>query len=143
MNVELARQAIEKFNISDDQAQYITMAASAAAQKAIKVKNTNSYELNKGSVPNMSEYFKQQGFGGFLGNNVSKTSKIAQGQTVYKVKSDINSNLRKGDQVYLDGQHKNHLEVSDSRGKIKFVLNLDGSVNQKKTQQARSQRGKI
>ncbi|MEB3754984.1 hypothetical protein [Acinetobacter sp. MD2(2019)] len=91
----------------------------------------------------MGEYFKQAGFGDVLGNNVSKTSKNIQGQTVYKVNSNINSNLRKGDQVYLDGQHKNHLEVFDGKGKIKSVLNLDGSVNQKKTQQARSQGRKI
>jgi len=42
-----------------------------------------------------------------------------------------------GDQFYLDARHKNHIEVFDRTGaKVKAVLNLDGSYNQKKTESA-------
>ena len=43
---------------------------------------------------------------------------------------------KKGDQLYLDGSHKDHIEVFDKRGKFKKVINLDGSVNDVKTKNA-------
>ncbi|AOE87912.1 transposase IS200 like family protein [Pseudomonas sp. TCU-HL1] len=33
-------------------------------------------------------------------------------------------------------QHKNHLEVFDSKGRFRYVLNLDGEINASKTQAA-------
>ncbi|KAA1181262.1 hemolysin BL-binding protein, partial [Photorhabdus heterorhabditis] len=41
---------------------------------------------------------------------------------------------------YLDGQHKNHLEIFDNKGKFKAVLNLDGTVNQTKTDAAKGRK---
>lgn len=48
--------------------------------------------------------------------------------------------IKKGDQFYLDGQHKNHLEVFDSKGKFKAVLNLDGTINKVKTEAAKGRK---
>ena len=54
------------------------------------------------------------------------------GQSVYRV-TESTGQLKKGDQIYLDGKHKNHFEVYDKNGKAKAVLNVDGSINEKKT----------
>lgn len=35
--------------------------------------------------------------------------------------------------MYLDNLHKDHLEVFDKFDNVKFVLNLDGSINVDKT----------
>jgi len=34
--------------------------------------------------------------------------------------------------LYLDGRYKDHFEVFNKRGKVKDVLNLDGTSNSKK-----------
>jgi len=94
------------------------------------------YQPNQGVVGNMGEFFKQSGFGEAAKGSSQKTSKIYQGQTVYKASSDVSENIRKGDQFYLDGEHKNHLEVFDKRNKFIHVLNLDGSINIDKTKKA-------
>ncbi|XBS68899.1 S-type pyocin domain-containing protein [Acerihabitans sp. KWT182] len=65
-----------------------------------------SYRPNQGAVGNMGEFFKQSGFGELTKINSQKTSKICQGQTVYRANDDISSDLQKGDQFYLDGGHK-------------------------------------
>ncbi len=83
--------------------------------------------------------FKQTGFGEHAKNNSQKTSKIYQGQIVYRANDDISQFLRKGDQFYLDGMHKNHLEVFDLKDKFKHVLNLDGSNNSDKTIKAQGE----
>ncbi|XBS68904.1 hypothetical protein ABK905_20435 [Acerihabitans sp. KWT182] len=80
--------------------------------------------------------FKQTEFGELTKINSQKTSKICQGQTVYRANDNISQVLRKGDQFYLDGGHKNHLEVFDMNDKFKRVLNLDGSINYDKTAKA-------
>ena len=38
-----------------------------------------------------------------------------------------NSRGKKGDQLYLDAFHKNHLEIFDKRGFAKDVLDLNGN----------------
>ena len=95
-----------------------------------------SYQPNQGAVGNMGEFFKQSGFGEAAKGSSQKTSKIYQGQTVYRASSDVSENIRNGDQFYLDGEHKNHLEVFDKRNKFIHVLNLDGSINIDKTKKA-------
>ncbi|WP_064799202.1 VENN motif pre-toxin domain-containing protein [Serratia plymuthica] len=95
------------------------------------------YEPNQGSVGNMSEFLKQPGFGSQIKNTTQKSSQQYQGQSVYKATGDIGEYIKKGDQFYLDGQHKNHLEVFDKRGDFRAVLNLDGSINQAKTEAAK------
>ena len=59
---------------------------------------------------------------------------------MYSAIADIGDYLKKSDQFYLDGQHKNHLEVFDRRGNFKFVLNLDGTLNEAKTKAAEGRR---
>lgn len=41
-----------------------------------------------------------------------------------------------GDQIDPDAAHKNHLEAFDRNGKFKWVLNLDGTTNDVKTNAA-------
>ncbi|WP_081073778.1 hemagglutinin repeat-containing protein [Burkholderia territorii] len=94
---------------------------------------TNAYNPNGGGVGNMKQFLNSPGFGSDLGEATQKTNFQFQGQSVYKVTSDVGDSLKKGDLVYLDGLHKDHLEVFDSKGNFKSVVNLDGSVNQSKT----------
>ena len=95
---------------------------------------------NAGAVGNMKEFLTQPGLGTQIKNSAQKSSQIYQGQSVYKANSNIGDVIKKGDQFYLDGQHKNHLEVFDSKGKFKAVLNLDGTINQTKTEAAKGRR---
>ncbi|MBA0169567.1 hypothetical protein H0247_19625 [Pectobacterium sp. CFBP8739] len=84
----------------------------------------------------MGEFFKQSGFGGQMKTNSQKTNQIFQGQSVYQAKGTVGDHIAKGDKYYLDGLHKDHIEVFDSKGKVKAVLNLDGSYNDSKTANA-------
>ncbi|EOH96609.1 hypothetical protein UAY_02977 [Enterococcus moraviensis ATCC BAA-383] len=72
-----------------------------------------------------------------------RRKKNYDGQQVYKADRKISENLRKNDQFYLDGQHKDHLEVFDKQGNFRFVLNLDGSINGAKTAKAAKQGRRI
>lgn len=45
--------------------------------------------------------------------------------------------------MYLDGLHKDHLEVFEPTGEIRTVLNLDGTVNEIKLATARKQGRKL
>ncbi|XBS68282.1 hypothetical protein ABK905_16080 [Acerihabitans sp. KWT182] len=102
-------------------------------------KNKRTYRPNQGAVANMGEFFKQPGLGEKTKNGSQKTSKLCQGQTVYQATDYINENIQKGDQFYLDAQHKNHIEVFDKNNKISTVLNLDGSVNHEKWSKAKKE----
>ena len=82
-------------------------------------------------VNNMNEFFQTE-FGQKLEKSLRKTSRKYQGQTVYEVVDKGVDGLKKGDLVYLDGLHKDHLEVFNKRGELKTILNLDGSVNNTK-----------
>lgn len=101
------------------------------------------YEPNKGAVGNMGEFFKQPGFGSLAKDGSQKTSKIYQGQSVYKASGNLSNEIRKGDQFYLDASHMNHLEVFDSKGNFRVVLNLDGSINPAKTKVAAAEGRKL
>ncbi|WP_413487713.1 T7SS effector LXG polymorphic toxin [Carnobacterium divergens] len=91
-------------------------------------------------VGNMSEFFKSK-FGKKLKDCSSKTSKMVDGQSVYKVNEKTKiPGLKKGDQFYLDGLHKDHIEVFDSNGNFRTVLNLDGSINVEKIKAAATRR---
>jgi filamentous hemagglutinin len=98
------------------------------------------YVPNAGAVGNMKEFLTQPGLGTQIKNSAQKSSQIYQGQSIYKANSDIGDMIKKGDQFYLDGQHKNHLEVFDSKGKFKAVLNLDGTINKIKTEAAKGRK---
>lgn len=87
-------------------------------------------------VANMSEFFLST-FGKKMKAQSSKTTTRFQGQAVYKTKKKVGDTIKKGDHYYLDGLHKDHLEVFDSQGNFKHVLNLDGTINiEKKTKAA-------
>ncbi|ETS33339.1 hypothetical protein PTE_00498 [Photorhabdus khanii NC19] len=100
-------------------------------------KGKQPYQPNQGAVGNMNEFLTQPGFGAQIKNSTQKTSQIYQGQSVYKANNNIGKVIKKGDQLYLDSQHKNHLEIFDNKGKFKVILNLDGTVNQAKTDAAK------
>ncbi len=85
------------------------------------------------SVKNMEKFFSGSEFGQQMYDASRKTVKIYDGQSVYQSTEKIGKILRKGDLFYLDGKHKDHLEVFDSQGKFIKVLNLDGTINQEKT----------
>ncbi|HFC7515109.1 TPA: DUF637 domain-containing protein [Neisseria meningitidis] len=112
-----------------------------AAQKVKEVLEKNRpYIPNKGAVPNMSTYMKNNPFGKQLAQISEKTTlPTQQGQSVFLVKRNQGL-LKTGDRFYLDGQHKNHLEVFDKNGNFKFVLNMDGSLNQMKTGAAKGRK---
>lgn len=88
----------------------------------------------------MGEFLRSPGFGSELSDVLKKTNYQYQGQSVYQVTSKVGDTLRKGDQLYLDGAHKNHIEVFDSNGNFRFALNLDGSINDIKTKMAENRR---
>lgn len=97
---------------------------------------SQDYEPNKNAVGNMGEFLKQPGFGSTVKDNTQKTNQQYQGQTIYKATDNVGNYIKKGDQFYLDGLHKDHIEVFDKRGNFRAVLNLDGSINERKTQEA-------
>jgi filamentous hemagglutinin len=94
------------------------------------------YQPNQGAVGNMNEFFKQPGFGSQMRDNARKTSQLYDGQSVYQAQGKVGEYIKAGDKYYLDAYHMNHLEVFDSKGKVKAVLNLDGSYNKSKTEAA-------
>jgi len=53
-----------------------------------------------------------------------------------QAKKPVGDYIAKGDKYYLDGLHKDHIEVFDSKGRVKAVLNTDGSYNDSKTKSA-------
>lgn len=84
-------------------------------------------------VANMHEFFQTK-FGKEIHQCLQKTSTMYQGQSVYKVKWNMPQyNLRKGDLLYLDALHKNHLEIFNSTKQGKMVLSLRGKMLHKKT----------
>lgn len=78
-----------------------------------------------------------------LRDNVRKSNEMYDGQSIYVAQQAIGKEIRKGDQLYLDGMHKDHLEVFDSKGNLRTVLNLDGTVNHKKRDLALNQGRKL
>lgn len=69
----------------------------------------------------MQELFETD-FGQQLKKSVRK--RYYDGQAIYEVVDKSISGLKKGDQIYLDGMHKDHLEVFSRNGKISQVINL-------------------
>lgn len=98
------------------------------------------YKPNQGGVGNMGAFLGTPGFGSDLDDASQKTRLTPiDGQSVYKATSDVGA-ISKGDYFYLDGLHKDHLEVFDSRGKFRAVVNMDGTVNQSKTDAGQGRR---
>ncbi|MCG2596946.1 MAG: hemagglutinin repeat-containing protein [Achromobacter sp.] len=99
-------------------------------------KENGRYQPNKGAAGNMAEFLERPGFGSEIKNGSRKTSQQYHGQTVYQADRRIGNNIKKGDKFYLDGKHMDHIEVFDGRGNVRCVLNLDGSINDRKTKAA-------
>nr|WKF57913.1 hypothetical protein HUO10_002407 [Paraburkholderia busanensis] len=91
------------------------------------------YNPNQSAIGNMKAFLNSPGFGSDLGGAAQKTSYRIDGQSVYKATDDVGNGVKTGDYFYLDGLHKDHLEVFDSRGNFRAVVNLDGTVNDSKT----------
>jgi filamentous hemagglutinin len=51
----------------------------------------------------------------------------------------IAGGMKKGYYYYLDELHKDHLEVFDGRGNFSHVLDFDGYINERKSEQAYNQ----
>ncbi|MER2471926.1 DUF637 domain-containing protein [Photorhabdus laumondii] len=132
----IAKEAVESAGIGG-------AIGSKASVASIVGKNKQPYQPNKGAVGNMGEFFKQPGFGGQIKNSTLKTSKRYQGQSIYQAQGKLGDIIKKGDQLYLDGSHKNHLELFDSKNNFKAALNLDGSVNVDKTKAGQGRKLKI
>lgn len=127
-------EALQKdYGLDAIQADIVAGAAAAAFGGVSK------YQPNKGAIGNMGEFFKQPGFGSQMKDNAQKTSQIFQGQSIYQAKKPVGDYIAKGDKYYLDGLHKDHIEVFDSKGKVKAVLNIDGSFNDAKTKAAKAE----
>ncbi|WP_225701909.1 hypothetical protein [Duffyella gerundensis] len=103
----------------------------------------DDFEPNKNSVGKMGEFLKQPDFGNTVKGNTQKTDQQCQGQSICKATDNIGDYIKKDDQFYLGGLHKDHIEIFDKRGNFRAVLNLDGSVNERKTQQAEAEGRKI
>ena len=97
---------------------------------------TDTPPTSTGIVDNISSFFKS-GFGKLLGDISQRTNARFQGQVIYKTTDKLGDYIKKGDHFYLDNLHKDHLEVFDSRGAFKYVLNLDGTLNEAKSAAAR------
>ena len=86
----------------------------------------------------MQQFFAETKFGQSIKKCLEKTKIINQDQSVYRVKENLREyGLKKGDQLYLDNMHKDHLEVFDKRGNFSTVLNLDGTYNKEKALRGR------
>lgn len=101
----------------------------------ISAKNEARFVLR---VKNMPEFLKTTEFGKYLDKVSEKTGRTWKDHMIYEVKEKIkNPNLRRGDYFYLDKTHLDHIEVFDNNGLAKCVLNLDGTINEVKTDLAR------
>ena len=87
-------------------------------------------------VTNMKEFFETD-FGKTLKAKSRKTHYQQGPITAYELTEKVgNPHLNKGDLYYLDFKHGDHIEVFNHRGKVKYVLNLDGTINEAKTAKA-------
>jgi len=82
--------------------------------------------------------------GDVLGPVSARTGKTYQGQQIFKITSKTNVGgikVKPGDYYYLDGMHKDHIELFAKDNSAKGVFNLDGSLNEAKTAKASGRRG--
>lgn len=102
-------------------------------------KRQKPYVAKEEKVDNMNDFFNNYEFGRRLKDNSRKTGLFYNGASIYEATDDIGDHINDGDKFYLDSLHKDHLEVTDRYGKIKRVLNIDGSVNSDKENKALDQ----
>ncbi|HEV2916681.1 MAG TPA: hypothetical protein VGW78_02945 [Candidatus Babeliales bacterium] len=90
---------------------------------------------------NMNEVFKSGEFGKKLQQSVEKVNgKNFQGQQGYRATKDMPEiGIKKGDKMYLDGLHKDHIEVfkAGSEGSApRTIISIDGRTLSEKLAQA-------
>ena len=122
---------LPKSNVStkmDDFADRIQQISVDHKQKIVAFEGRGGGRSIPTPVNNMQEFFETD-FGEQLKSSVRKTKRQYDGQTIYEVVDKRIPGLKKGDQLYLDGLHKDHIEVFDKRGRFRKVINLDGSKN--------------
>jgi hypothetical protein len=104
-------------------------------------KDDEDEKRRKGNVVhNMQDFFKKTPLGLLIKDYVEKTKKYVQGQSVYKMMKDVGDYLKKGDQLYLDSLHKDHLEVFRKDNKFKTVLDFCGKEIVAKARKAEGRR---
>ena len=92
----------------------------------------------------MKEFFENTEFGKKLKKITRKTSQRKHGQPVYELTEKCPEyGLRKGDHVYLDAKHRDHLEICDKNTYARGVLNIDGSGNITKANKAIKENRKL
>ncbi|GAM51913.1 hypothetical protein EBME_0376 [bacterium endosymbiont of Mortierella elongata FMR23-6] len=114
-----------------------TVIFSKGAKKANRGKE---YVPNEGSVKKMDDFFNQTEFGAEVKRVTIPTNEFYHGERLYKAIDKIKGTIGKGDLIYLDAGHKNHLEVYTRIRISKHVLNFDGTINREKTDAAEGRR---
>lgn len=92
---------------------------------------------------NMKDFFRNFEFGKLLKSKSDPTKLDFQGKKIYKITEKIHPYLKKGDYIYLDALHLDHIEVFDKNKNFVCVLNLNGSFNKSKTVKALNENRKI
>ena len=76
---------------------------------------------------------------------ISKPTKFKyDGARIYEITKKVEINgakFKSGDYYYLDKLHKDHVETFSKNHKAKEVLNLDGTVNKRKTELSKNRIG--
>ncbi|WP_306438074.1 hemagglutinin repeat-containing protein [Mycoavidus sp. SF9855] len=108
--------------------------------KGAKANRDKNYVPNAGSVDNMEQFFNGTEFGKEVKRVTIPTNEFYHGERIYKATEGIGVEIKDGDLMYLDKQHKNHLEVYSGNRVSRNVLNLDGTINVVKTNKAQGRR---
>lgn len=108
--------------------------------KGAKANRDKDYVPNAGSVDNMEQFFNGTEFGKEVKRVTIPTNEFYHGERIYKATEGIGSEIKDSDLMYLDKQHKNHLEVYTGNRVSRNVLNLDGTINVVKTNKAQGRR---
>lgn len=93
---------------------------------------------NKTKYKNMKQVFNESPMGEKLKKVTRRTKFRYKGAKIYKVIQDVEEwGIKKGDWLYLDTLHYDHLEVFDKSGEVvRTILNMDGTQNAMKLKQA-------
>jgi filamentous hemagglutinin len=99
-------------------------------------RNTQIYRFGapEDKYCSMNEFFKNTKMGRDIKDRLSKAGIDVNGVEVYKVIKKIPEyNLKKGQYIYVDRKHCDHLELFDSQGDPLGVLNFNCSFNESKS----------
>ncbi len=98
---------------------------------------------NDDDFPNMYEVFKKAAIGKILKDAVEGTRFAYKGVSkIFRAAKDIvELGIQKGDWLYLDKMHGDHIEVFKKCGKaVRTILNMDGTINTTKLAAAAGRR---